>query len=225
MSLLRVRVAMVWSLSALGQAQGPAKTLDFPRFKLVPGEVRGDDPVSGAKLCTLRGPGTCFRREPYRPTDEKFIYEFARDPRSERIPLRGGGSLVFFSATYSAVEPLMFDRLALLRYEGAGHLVNLLPYISVSFQGERAMWTLDDISPMPVLVMADLYWDFDAKETRWDDHRYFVEAYRYDAASGRYVFLFKYLAKKKYESGDSKPVRVLGPERDEIMRRLRAGKS
>jgi hypothetical protein len=227
MRSFRVLIICAMAAASVAAVAQTRKTLDFPRFKLVNGKLDVDKdgiemPASGASLCLVGGAKTCFQMAPHQETDGKFMYQFARDPLSERIALKGGGSLAFFSASYYSVEPLKFDRLALLRYEENGRLTDLLPYIAVSFQGEHAMWTLPDISAMPVLVTADLYWDFNANETRWDDHRYFVEAYRDDISSDRYVFLFKYLTKRKYASGDHKPVRVLGPERDEVLRRLRA---
>jgi hypothetical protein len=82
---------------------------------------------------------------------------------------------------------------------------------------EYAMWHLPEISPYPVLVVADFFWNFDAGETHFDAHQYDVEAFVYNTRSRVYEKRFRYRTSHKYDAETS---RVLEPERSEILRRL-----
>jgi len=196
---------------------GSVRAQAFPEFTVKKGSVTAnDEPRSGAVLCAGND---CFEM----PTEtlNGMKYEFGLEPKGTRIPF-GSGSVVLFSAGFNAGGPGWLDRLALLRDDGGG-LVNLLPFVPVSRQGEFATCTVDGVSEMPVVVTANPAWKMDAGETRWDDHVYEVTAFRYDKASDKYVQAMRYVTGKKYASGDATPVQVLGPERDEIVRRLRVG--
>lgn len=188
----------------------------FPEFRVVKGSVTSDDdPRSGALLCAAKD---CF--EMPAETIRGTTYQFALEPKGTRLPF-GSGSVVLFSAGFNAGGPGWIDRLALLREDPNGRMVNLLPYVSVSKQGESATWTLDDV-PTPLLVTANPSWNFEAGETRWDSHDYEVTVYRYDKTADRYVQAVRYITSKKYASGDAEPIHVLAPEREEALRRLRA---
>jgi hypothetical protein len=117
----------------------------------------------------------------------------------------------------------MLGRLVLLQYEGDGKFVDLLPYVAVTNQSNRAMWTLPEFSEFPVLVTADFLWDFDAGETHYANHHYQISAYGFNATTRRYTELLSYKTTHRYPGEDDvNHVRVLGPEREQILRRLRS---
>jgi hypothetical protein len=223
---------MVFCLGLFGAAGAqqttPTKVLDFPRFEMIPGDLDTDgiSPASGAKLCTLQTRTVCFTMPPQlgkKPINVE--YEFGLNPVSERLPIQGGGSVIFFLATFSGGGSGMLERAALLRYQPDGSVVNLLPYVAVTDQSQRQMWTLPQVSPYPVLVTADFIWDFAAKETHFGQHFYQVSAYRYDPAVDRYTQAFTFKTRKRYAGADVKRVEVLGPEREEILKRLHFSKA
>ena len=195
----------------------------FPRFAVHPGRADGDgEPASGAALCVVPAGAPCYVLPPHTAKDDsKVTYQFGLAPRAEREELLDGGALVFFSGTFSAGGSGSLDELAILSFDAKKQtLTNLLPYVALTNVSDRAMWKLPDASPYPVLVTADFIWNFDQGETHFDPHRFTVEAWRMNFTSGHYEQVVKYTTAKKYDSGDSAPVRVLAPERAEIVRRL-----
>ncbi|WP_157466730.1 hypothetical protein [Edaphobacter aggregans] len=155
--------------------------------------------------------------------ESTVVYQFGLDPRSERLPLADGGSWAFFTGTFSGGGSGTLERLAVLRFEwdaDAGKIVNLLPFMAVTNASDRAMWTVPSASPYPILVRADFIWG--DGETHFGQHYYTVEVWRFEPQSDQYVKAFSYRTKRKYDGGDSKPVHVLSPERQEIERRLDA---
>ena len=80
------------------------------------------------------------------------------------------------------------------------------------------MWSLPAVSPYPVLLHADFIWG--TGESHFEPHYFRVEAYRYDPALDRYTKVFTYQTAHKYDGGDARRVRVLVPERAEILRRM-----
>ena len=182
-------VVLVALCSAMAQAQvAPMKAvLPFPRYKQMEGQLGEALPESGAKLCLLPGGDVCFTMpsHPYSVEGDFGAYEFGLSPKSERLQLTGGGSLIFFASANDGGGGSTLERLAVLRYEGDGKITNLLPYVTVAYQGNRAMWSVPDVSPYPVLLTANFSWA--AGETRWDRHFYTVDAYRFNAARDAYV--------------------------------------
>jgi hypothetical protein len=77
---------------------------------------------------------------------DSVVYEFGLDPVSKRLPLPGGGALVFFSAQFSGGGSGTLDRLAILRYEIDGKIVNLLPFVGVTNQSDRTVWQITSVS-------------------------------------------------------------------------------
>jgi hypothetical protein len=150
------------------------------------------------------------------PDAPKVIYQFGLDPCSERLPLATGGSWVFFAGTFSGGGSGWLERLAVLRYDGDS-IINLMPFKTVTNISDRAMWTVPNASPYPILVDADFIWS--DGESHFEPHFYMVEAWLFDSRSDHYVRAFSYRTTKKYD-GDMRKPHVLGPERDEILRRL-----
>jgi hypothetical protein len=157
---------------------------------------------------------------PSKYEDKDLTCEFGLEPHSERLTLGDGGSWVFFSAMFSGGGSGTLTRFAVLRYTSEGKIDNLLPWVGATNVSQYAMWNLPDVSLYPVLVLADFVWG--KGETHFDSHLYTVEAWMYDPNADKYVQAFEYNTSKKYSGGDSSPIRVLAPERDEILRRLKS---
>jgi hypothetical protein len=194
---------------------------DFPSFKMIQGAADSDGlPTSGAKLCLLKPADVCFQM-PSRKINprDSAVYEFGLNPRSERLPLSGGGSFIFFSSQFSGGGSGTLDSLAILRYEADGRIVDLMPFVGVTNQSDRAVWQIAEASKFPILVTADFDW-MDG-ETHFADHFYTVTAYHFDVEKDRYFKAFSYRTSKKYPGLDNvDQVHVLGSERAEILKRL-----
>jgi hypothetical protein len=102
------------------------------------------------------------------------VYNYGLDARSERLSLNTGGSFVFFSAQFSGGGSGTLDSLSILEYESGGKIVNLLPFVGVTNQSERAVWSVPEVSRFPILVTADFDW-MDG-ETHFTRHFYTVSA-------------------------------------------------
>jgi len=215
--------------SAFAQSPAPVKVLDFPAYRLEgrPADADGASVPIGAKLCLLQPRNACYQMPAkMEQVGSKVEYEFGLGPVSERISLKSGGAVIFFLATFSGGGSGTLERAALLRYQPDGTIVNLLPYVAVTNQSQRQMWSLPDFSEYPILVTADFLWDFHARETHFAKHFYQVEGYRFDSRTDRYLKAFSYRTAKKYAGLDAaEGVRVLDPERNEILRHLRSSVS
>ena len=206
-----------------GQAPRNSRDDEFPRFTLKEGQLDHDGlPVSGAKLCLPERQDLCYQMPSEADSGSGSIaYEFGLEPHSKRLPLAEGGSWVFFSAMFSGGGSGTLTRLAILRYEGNAkgeQIVNLLPWVGATNVSEWAMWTVPDTSKYPVLVRADFVWG--DGEIHFGSHFYTIEAWKFDPVADHYVKAFEYRTLRKYEGGDHSPIRVLRPERAEIIRRL-----
>jgi hypothetical protein len=211
---------------AVSASAANANWSEFPKFTLrAAAEDCATDATSGAKLCVRSGAveGPCY----VMPSDElkssTLTYQFAMEPHAERVSLAAGGSWVLFSATYSGCGSGTLTRLSFLQYQdvgGAGKLIELLPYVAVTNSDEWTRWSEPGISAYPILVVAHAIW---AKgETHFGSHHYTVEAWTFDPSADRYGRVLSYVTSRRYDGGDQGRVRVVGPERPEILRRLRA---
>ena len=134
-----------------------------------------------------------------------------------------GGSWIFFTAMFSGGGSGTLTRFAVLRFTGnakTGRIVNLLPWVGATNVSEWAMWTVNGASVYPVLVHADFVWG--EGETHFSRHFYKVEGWKFDPGADRYLKAFEYRTSRRYGGGDDSPIRVLGPEREEVIRHLRA---
>jgi hypothetical protein len=219
-----VFIAFVILVSAF-RAQTLASTpiAEFPPFKVIQGNVDSDGwPISGAKLCLLKPADSCYQM----PSNSGYssssvVYDYGINPHAERLPLKGGGSIVLFSAQFSGGGSGSLDSFAILRYKGNGKIVNLLPFVGVTNQSDHAIWFVPQVSNFPILVTADFIW-MDG-ETHFAKHFYTVSAYRFDDQKGRYIKAFSYRTSKKHAGLDDETdqVNVLGLERENILRRLK----
>jgi hypothetical protein len=222
MKYLSALILLTISMSAVrSQTLPPSPVAEFPHFKLIEGKVDADGlPISGARLCLLKPADRCYLM----PSNTGYssgsvVYNYGLHPRSERLSFKAGGSLVFFSAQFSGGGSGTLDSLAILRYDDGGKIVNLLPFVGVTNQSDRAVWNVPEASSFPILVTADFYWM--EGETHFSKHFYTVKAYRFDAQSDRYTQAFSYRTSKKYSGlDDVGQVHILEPEREEILRRL-----
>ena len=73
------------------------------------------------------------------------VYDYGLDPQARRLPLASGGSVVLFSATFSAGGSGSLDSLALLRYNQTDDH-DLLPFVGLTNQSERATWLMGKLS-------------------------------------------------------------------------------
>jgi hypothetical protein len=205
---------------APAQTSGRTRVTDFPDFRLIQGNVDSDGlPNSGAKLCLLKPANLCYQM----PSNGGYssgsvVYDYGLDPQYERLSLKAGGSLVLFTARFSGGGSGTLDSLAILEYEN-GKIVNLLPFVGVTNQSDRAVWVIPETSSFPILVTADFYWA--DGETHFANHSYTVTTYRFDTQIGRYSKAFSYRTSKKYPGLDgADQVHVLKLERAEILKRL-----
>jgi hypothetical protein len=222
MTEFRVRITVMSAfcfalmLSVAGVAQQtPTVVPEFPPYKVYPGTVDADgSPTGAARLCLDTQRARCYAL-PGKQSDMQFGLE----PKVERISVQRGGPLILFSATFSGGGSGTLDELALLRYEQDGTLRNLLPVVQLTEQGDRAIWQLPSVSPIPVLVTADYVWG--KGQTHFAQHLFEVRAYQYDSASQIYAEKIRYRTNRRYPSLDEADhVNVLVPERAEILRRL-----
>ena len=223
---MRIKRAMVLGFFALvatsalanGQALSTPLSRPFPHFTQKEGQSDAEGfPTSGATLCVLGRPDLCFEM-PLKQEDKNLTYEFGLEPHSERLPLADGGSWVFFTAMFSGGGSGTLTRFAVLRYTPEGKIENLLPWVGVTNVSQYAMWNLPEVSLYPVLVFADFVWG--EGEIHFGSHYYTVEAWKFDPKIDHYSKVFEYRTAQKYSGGDDVRIRVLGPERQQIIRRL-----
>jgi len=217
---LSLFAVLATSVLIQGQAPSTSRSQPFPHFTQKEGKLDADGfPTSGATVCVLGRPDICFEM-PSKQEDKDLTYEFGLEPHSERLPLADGGSWVFFTAMFSGGGSGTLTRFAVLRYISEGKIENLLPWVGVTNVSQYAMWNLPEVSPYPVLVLADFVWG--KGESHFDSHFYNVSAWKFDPKIDHYSGVFEYRTAQKYSGGDYVRIRVLGPERQEIIRRLKS---
>jgi hypothetical protein len=219
-SAFRTTLLVLISGFASAQSAHEPQPQPFPRFTQAAGQTDSDGlSISGAKLCILGKPGTCFQMPEHAVDSGSVIYQFGLDPHSERLPLPSGASWVFLTATFSGGGSGTLTSLAVLRYaKDPEKIVNLLPFVGATNVSDYAMWTIPTASAFPILVDADFVWG--KGEGHFDLHFFTVEAWKFDPKSDRYAKAFSYRTSRKYPGGDPGPVQVLKPERQEILNRL-----
>jgi hypothetical protein len=209
----------VWALlvgcviGAWGQEAHSGATREFPAFKVYPGTLdEGGFPVTGARLCTSEAKAHCFALA---PQVEEVRFVFGLRPKSQRIKLDSGGSLVLFNANCGGGSG-SGDRYVLLRSEPDGQIRSLLPEILVSNQADVAVWDLPTVSPMPVFVTADALWEDGA---HYSPHFFEVKTYVYDPIRDRYKLRRTYRTAHRYSGIDNwdSPPEVLQKERVRIV--------
>jgi hypothetical protein len=195
--------------------------MEFPRYKLIEGIK--EDPyfaTTGAQLCLADDLKTCFSLPPQKAklNGEEMVTQFGIMPEGQRVSIRAGGSLVLFFAD-SGGGSGSGARFALLRYRRDQPLYDLLPEIELSNQSDHALWDVPSVSPMPLLVTADLLW-YDG--AHYGSHYYEIRAYRYKANIDKYEQILKYQTRRKYRGFDNfdDPFPLLKYERASILQKL-----
>jgi hypothetical protein len=218
---------VLWALAlalAIPASAAPLMWRAFPQFTVHSASADCDEvATSGARLCVRNGgiEAPCYVLRPHRLGGT--TYQFAMEPHAERVSLAAGDSWVLFSGTYSGCGSRTLTRLSMLRYQSAGEtdkLIDLLPYVAVTNTDEWARWSEPVISAYPIIVVANAIWA--GGEPDFGAHRYTIAVWLFNPAAGRYGRALKYVTATRYDGGDQGRVRVLGPERTEILRRLRS---
>jgi hypothetical protein len=219
-----------WVLWALGLAlaipasAAPLMWSAFPQFTVHSASADCDEvAASGARLCVRNGviEAPCYVLPPHRLGST--TYQFAMEPHAERVSLAAGDSWVLFSGTYSGCGSGTLTRLSMLRYQSAGEtgkVIELLPFVAVTNTDQWARWIDPPVSVYPIIVVANAIGA--AGEPHFAAHRYTIAVWLFDPAAGRYGKAVKYVTAKRYDGGDQGRVRVIEPERPEILRRLAA---
>jgi hypothetical protein len=208
-------VAMLPPVTSAQRTQ--VRVSNFPAYKVYSGTLDGDGlPTSGARLCLDAKVTSC-----YTLLEKRNDMQFGLEPKTRKVSVQGGGSLVLFSGTFSGGGSGTLDELALLQYEQDQTLWNVLPVVQLTEQSDHAVWQLSSVSSMPVLLTADFVWG--KNETHFEPHHFEVRAYLYDSAKQIYVEKMSYQTSRRYPSLDQvSQIKVLVPEQSEILRRLNA---
>ena len=208
------------------QTLAQAAEQPFPRFTTKEGKLDSDGfQTSGARLCLLPQPTTCFQMPSQSMPGGGGTYDFGLQPRSDRHALAGGGAWTLFAATFNAGGSGSLTRFALLRFTPQNTLENLLPDVALVDEGEAALWDVVAVSPSPLLVTAEPFWDMDHGESHFEAHRQTMHVYRFDPQTKQYASVLKYRTTRKYGGDDGKPAPVPGPlrgEREQVLQRLSA---
>ena len=199
------------------------------QYRVLPGEADKDGclPKTAARIC-LGPAGTAHCYSP--PSDKDYI--FGLEPKAEVVGRLNGKELTLFTSLFSGCGSGTLTSFALLTVKD-GEFVNLLPKVELTNQSEYKFWNLAQVSNLPVLVTADFIWDFESmkksnysQETHFAHHRYCIEAFVFDARSGRYIQKVRYETTKKYPGlGNVDEIKVLSLERATIVAKLRPGPS
>ena len=182
-----------------------------------PGQVGSDGcaPTTPAQICLgPTGDAHC-----YSPTSEKD-YIFGLEPTAKEVGKLEGQPLVLFTAMFSGCGSGTLTDVSLLTPQ-AEALVNLLPKVRITNQSDMGLWSIPQISHLPIVATADFVWDFKAGETHFSSHRYLVKAYVFDPTSGKYDEKVSYETTTKYPGlDDEDQVHVLRAEKPTILTKL-----
>jgi hypothetical protein len=184
------------------------------QYRLLPGEANSDGclPTTPARIC-LGHTGT---EHCYTPPNDKS-YVFGLEPKALAVGQLNGHELTLFSSMFYGCGSGTLTSYALLTVNHC-EFVNLLPEVELTNQSEFKLWNLPQFSHLPVLVTADFIWEFEAGETHFAPHRYRIEAFVFNAKSGRYLQRVRYETTKKYPGLDEvDEIRVLTAERPTIL--------
>jgi hypothetical protein len=222
---ISICIPMIGQTPATPAAATTQAAAGFPDFTMIVGKRdRLNLPTTGASLCVLPEKKICYQM----PTEEvtpsgpvtakKDQWQFGLNPHSERITVPNDSWIVFTAAYYGGAET--FTRLSILNYKD-GQISNLVPYLGITELGEYAMWNVPQISPYPILVIADAPHDVTVTLASIDPQPFTVSAWKFDTSAGTYKQAFTYQTTRQYRGGSRiSHIGVLGPERDEILRRL-----
>lgn len=126
------------------------------------------------------------------------------DVRAKPIKLPSGGRLLLVSALSMGGSDGTID-LALLD-ERDQQPVNILPTAEISSanSGQWDHWQIESLSPMPIILTANVIWNDDSSlsnaEARAAAHQYQITVYTYKAKTLKYTQRLDYTTRRKYPS-------------------------
>jgi hypothetical protein len=209
------------SLIGLQALRPPAQTFDGQRVTVTPGTIgRGiAATLTAAKVC-LSPSGQCFSPPASKPP-------FGAAPTASIVQISPNRDALLFTAIASGGGSGSATMIAVLGLE-TGRLENLLPDVSVSEQGQFAVWQEPTVSPYALIVTADYVWG--GGEAHFTPHRYRISTYAMGAMAGgsepvRYFLQDEYLTSSKHAPPDRPDsTAILDGERAEVLARLRRQK-
>jgi hypothetical protein len=219
---VRAATAIVQLVLLVASAEGllaqPLPTFAGQQVSVTAGQVgRGiSASLSPARVC-LAPSGICFTAPNHTPP-------FGLTPTVAVVQLNASQQALSFTAIASGGGSGSSKMLSLLVLRD-GRLESLSTGVTISEQGEFAIWQEPSLSSFALVVTADYIWG--ASETHFSPHRYRVSAYVMGALAGggelrQYFLQDEYMTSTKYPSLDQAGrVAVLDRERPEVLTRLR----
>jgi len=188
------------------------------QYRVFQGKLDSDGlPTTSARICLE----TAEADHCYTPPSEK--YAFGLEPKAQTVAKLNEKDLVLVTATFSGGGSGELTNVALLE-QRSSEFVNLLPVVQLTNQSEYKLWSLPQLSALPILATADFVWDFKSEETHFAPHHYSVNVYAFDPKLARYLQRVHYVTPKKYPGlDDSDSIRVLDAEKQAILAKLQPG--
>jgi predicted small lipoprotein YifL len=141
--------------------------------------------------------------------------------KAKPINLSSGRRLILVSALSMGGSDGTID-LALIEEQNR-QPVNLLQQVEIASAnaGQWDDWLIEDISPMPIILIAEPEWSADSNisnaEERALAHQYGITVYTYYTATAQYGERFSYVTSRKYDRGD-----VIALEKTTILAKLKS---
>jgi len=143
------------------------------------------------------------------------------DVTAKPIILASGRRLILVTAISMGASDGTMD--LVLLDEHNQQPVNLLPPVEITSanSGQWSDWQIENLSPMPIIIIANNLWDDDNftsnAESRAKAHHFEISGYTYDAATLKYKQRFEYESSNKYPGGKD----VIALEKQTILARLK----
>jgi hypothetical protein len=204
--------------AAVASAHYPAAQFKGQQIAITHPKATGTDceavTNAPAKLC-LRPMEAC-----YTPPDREPPFGFR--PHAEVMRLGPRLEAVLFTAESSSCGSGGLHFLSLLDVRD-GKILNLLPEVIVSNQGEYSIRLEPSVSPIAMFMTADAIWA--KEETHFGRHHFRVTVYTFDASHFAYSQRIQYVTGSKYPTlDDVERISVLAHEKSEILSRLSQSK-
>jgi len=150
---------------------------------------------------------------------------YALDPSFEAIGWpneQGVARAVLFRADAEPFISRRNTRVMLFVLKRRPALVSVLPDVILSEQSEYSTWEDKSVSPMPILTTAEYMMNFDAGETHFGKHYYYLATYIWNASVLRYEGMDSFTTSSRYPGFDDvEKIQVIRHELAGIKGRLR----
>jgi hypothetical protein len=169
-----------------------------------------DDPKSYAEVCfVMEGD---LNRHCLQAGEGKDLYSDSPEISFSPFPIGEKTQIGLFSATQNSGGSGTALWLAAVVYNTSSDaLENLLPNIVLSRQGDHKIWVDRAVSRFPLISIGEFTSVPDA--TVEGEHKYHLQTFCFDSASGRYRPLDSYITRKAYNIfGTPAPISVLSME-------------